>query len=102
MMRPMLRGLGGLALLAAARSVDAEPAPPVDRNPCQANLPEAAARSGLSAEIVLRVMAAESGGNPRAVSAKGAMGCMQIMPATWIYSRPATEWERTHTTHARI
>lgn len=28
-------------------------------------------------------MDAESAGNPRAVSAKGAIGCMQIMPATW-------------------
>jgi soluble lytic murein transglycosylase-like protein len=28
-------------------------------------------------------MRAESGGDPRAVSPKGAMGLMQIMPATW-------------------
>lgn len=85
MMRPLLSRLGALALLAAARAANSQPAPPVDRNPCRANLPEAATRSGLSPEIVLRVMAAESGGNPRAVSAKGAIGCMQIMPATWTY-----------------
>ncbi len=30
-------------------------------------------------------MMAESGGNPRIASSKGAMGCMQIMPATWSY-----------------
>ncbi|MBV9812530.1 MAG: lytic transglycosylase domain-containing protein [Acetobacteraceae bacterium] len=84
-MRPLLSGLGALSLLAAAQTVDAQPAPSVGLNPCRTNLPEAAARSGLSPEFVLRVMAAESGGNPRAVSAKGAMGCMQIMPATWTY-----------------
>ena len=33
----------------------------------------------------MRVMLAESGGNSRVVSAKGAIGCMQIMPATWSY-----------------
>ncbi|NOW44997.1 hypothetical protein FHW96_001143 [Novosphingobium sp. SG751A] len=33
----------------------------------------------------MRVMLAESGGNSRIVSAKGAMGCMQIMPVTWSY-----------------
>jgi hypothetical protein len=33
----------------------------------------------------MRVMLAESAGNPRVVSPKGAMGCMQIMPATWSY-----------------
>lgn len=30
-------------------------------------------------------MLAESGGNARIVSPKGAIGCMQIMPATWVY-----------------
>ena len=28
-------------------------------------------------------MRAESGGNARAISAAGAMGCMQVMPSTW-------------------
>jgi len=40
-------------------------------------------RSGLPLDMILRVMRAESGGNPRSVSPKRAMGCMQIMPATW-------------------
>ncbi len=50
---------------------------------CARHAPEAARRSGLSVGIVLRVMHAESRGRPRAVSPKGAMGCMQIMPGTW-------------------
>lgn len=50
---------------------------------CRAHAPEAAVRSGLAADVVLRVMRAESGGSPTAVSIKGAMGCMQIMPTTW-------------------
>lgn len=33
----------------------------------------------------MRVMLAESGGNSRIVSNKGAIGCMQIMPGTWAY-----------------
>lgn len=56
-----------------------EPAP----DACARHAPEAAMRSGLSVEVILRVMYAESRGRPRAVSHKGAMGCMQIMPRTW-------------------
>lgn len=54
-----------------------------DSGACYAHVPEAARRSGLSDDIVTRVMLAESAGNARIVSPKGAMGCMQIMPATW-------------------
>lgn len=50
---------------------------------CRAHAPEAAMRSGLAVDVVLRVMRAESGGSPTALSVKSAMGCMQIMPATW-------------------
>ena len=52
---------------------------------CAHHAPEAARRSGLSADIILRVMHAESRGRPRAISPKGAMGCLQIMPPTWAY-----------------
>lgn len=52
---------------------------------CARPAPEAAARSGLTVDVILRVMHAESRGRPRAVSWKGAMGCMQIMPPTWTY-----------------
>jgi len=54
-------------------------------NRCAEHVPEAARRSGLPEDVVTRVMLAESGGNLRIVSAKGAIGCMQIMPATWAY-----------------
>lgn len=52
---------------------------------CARHAPEAARRSGLSVHIILRVMHAESRGRPRAISPKGAIGCMQIMPPTWAY-----------------
>lgn len=54
-------------------------------NRCAMYVPEAARRSGLSEDVLARVMLAESGGNARIVSVKGAIGCMQIMPATWAY-----------------
>jgi len=63
----------GSPLLADARPNDG----------CAVFAPEAAMRSGLPLDTILRVMRAESGGNPHAVSPKGAMGCMQIMPTTW-------------------
>ena len=44
---------------------------------------EAAQRFGIPASWIRAVMGAESAGDSRAVSPKGAMGLMQIMPATW-------------------
>lgn len=43
---------------------------------------EVAARHGLPASLLKGVVAAESGFNPRAVSPAGAIGLMQLMPAT--------------------
>jgi len=81
-----LKSMKGLiALLIAGCPVGAQPALPTSFSGCAFHAPEAARRSGLPVDVVLRVMMAESGGNPRIVSPKGAMGCMQIMPATWVY-----------------
>jgi soluble lytic murein transglycosylase-like protein len=44
---------------------------------------ESSARFGLPVDLIRAVMAAESGGQVDAVSPKGAMGLMQVMPATW-------------------
>ncbi|QFR34635.1 lytic transglycosylase domain-containing protein [Ancylobacter sp. TS-1] len=44
---------------------------------------EAAQRFELPASWIRAVMQAESGGDPRAISPAGAMGLMQITPATW-------------------
>lgn len=60
-------------------------ATPHGASACALHAAEAARRSGLSADIILRVMHAESRGRPRAISPRGAMGCMQIMPPTWAY-----------------
>ncbi len=45
-------------------------------------LSDASRASGISPVLLERVVAAESGGDPTAVSAKGAMGLMQLMPST--------------------
>lgn len=44
---------------------------------------EAAQRFGVPSSWISAVMAIESGGDVLAVSSQGAMGLMQIMPATW-------------------
>lgn len=75
-----------IAALAPA-SISAAPtgAMPHGASACARHAPEAARRSGLFADIILGVMHVESRGRPRAISPKGAMGCMQIMPPTWAY-----------------
>lgn len=46
------------------------------------HLREAAQASGIDAELLQALIATESGFDPRAVSPKGAIGLMQVMPAT--------------------
>jgi soluble lytic murein transglycosylase-like protein len=53
------------------------------RDPFGAHIVEAAQRFQLPAAWIRAILAAESNGNVRAVSPKGAMGLMQLMPATW-------------------
>ncbi|MEO3431883.1 lytic transglycosylase domain-containing protein [Inquilinus sp. CAU 1745] len=54
-----------------------------DAQPIDIYIAEAAARFGIPERWIRAVMWVESAGNPRAVSRAGAMGLMQIMPATW-------------------
>jgi hypothetical protein len=51
--------------------------------PFDRHVAKAAQRFGLRTELILAVIAVESAGDSRAVSHAGAMGLMQIMPATW-------------------
>ena len=80
------------ALSATFMSVGMTSAPSAGATPaatpaatCRMHAPEAAVRSGVAIDVLLRVMRAESGGNVSVVSAKGAIGCMQLMPVTWRY-----------------
>lgn len=50
--------------------------------PYEAAISEHARREGVAADLVRAVIQVESAFNPRAVSDKGAMGLMQLMPAT--------------------
>ncbi|WP_266064535.1 lytic transglycosylase domain-containing protein [Brucella intermedia] len=52
-------------------------------NPWAGHIAEAAKRFAISERWIRAVMQAESDHDPRAISPKGAMGLMQIMPATW-------------------
>lgn len=54
-----------------------------ERHPYAAPVAEAAQRFGIPELWIWRVMHAESRGRTGAVSRAGAMGLMQIMPATW-------------------
>lgn len=60
-------------------------APLSSRDPFAAHIAEAAQRFGIPEAWIRAVMRVESRGRPDAVSRKGAMGLMQIMPATWTY-----------------
>lgn len=79
--------IGAAVALLAGRIVHAEPASTsaaqVAPDPVAAPVAEAAQRSGIPASWIRAVMQAESGGDARVVSPKGAMGLMQIMPETW-------------------
>lgn len=78
-----MRGLAAAAaLLADGGGAAADPGLLLARD-VQAAVAEASALSGLPAPVIEAVIAAESGGDPTAVSPAGAMGLMQLMPRTW-------------------
>jgi soluble lytic murein transglycosylase-like protein len=80
----LVAGLVGMGAITGARPVLAQQsatAPTLDR--WQGFVAEASRRFGIPAAWIRAVMRAESGGDPHAVSPKGAMGLMQIMSATW-------------------
>lgn len=85
--RTALLLLSGLLLAAPlcapanAQTVSAERPSRVD--PYAAFIAEAAQRFGVPEHWIRAVMRVESAGDMRAISSAGAMGLMQIMPATW-------------------
>ena len=68
-----------LLLLLASRMAHAQAPPFTLANSC---VERYAAQYRVPAELIAAFIDVESGWNPRAVSAKGAMGLMQLMPAT--------------------
>ena len=87
--RQLLCGGIAVALLTGGGVADAEPIaakPPsvaVTADQVAGFVAEASQRFGIPASWIRAVMRAESFGDVRALSPKGAMGLMQIMPATW-------------------
>ena len=70
-------------VLIGVASVIAAPVQAATIEQWQSVIAEAARRFDIPASWIRAVMLAESGGDPHAVSPKGAMGLMQIMPGTW-------------------
>ncbi|TWB77192.1 transglycosylase-like protein with SLT domain [Nitrospirillum amazonense] len=58
-------------------------APAASLDQWRPQIAEAARRFDLPAGWIAAVIAAESDGDPHALSSKGAMGLMQLLPATW-------------------
>ena len=79
----LLAGLlaSAMPVAAVAQPQSAERAATSD--PYAAHIAEASQRFGVPVAWIRAVMRAESAGDPRAISSAGAMGLMQIMPATW-------------------
>ena len=67
----------------AARAQDAPAERAAARHPYAAHVADAAGRFGIPERWIWAVMRVESNGDVRAVSSAGAMGLVQIMPATW-------------------
>ncbi|OIR00513.1 soluble lytic murein transglycosylase precursor [mine drainage metagenome] len=78
-----------IARLLVAFSLVSMPVAAAPLDPFQPLIAEASQRFGIPESWVRSVIMAESGGNARAVSPKGAMGLMQLMPGTWNDMRAA-------------
>lgn len=78
---------GGLCITCALPTLAAAQNPtvvtPSARNPYDVHIEEAARRFRLPPAWIRAVLRAESAGDVRAISRKGAMGLMQIVPETW-------------------
>lgn len=72
---------GAMPMMAMAQNTPAANSPPRDRY--GDHIAEAAQRFALPPAWIRAVLRAESSGDPRAISPKGAIGLMQIMPQTW-------------------
>ncbi|MEH3036038.1 MAG: lytic transglycosylase domain-containing protein [Sphingomonas adhaesiva] len=78
--------LTGIALAAPIPPVGAQTSRPIRAipvDPYAGHIAEASRRFGIPAAWIRAVMRAESAGDPQAVSHAGAIGLMQVMPATW-------------------
>ncbi|MGQ3141137.1 lytic transglycosylase domain-containing protein [Rhizobium oryzihabitans] len=86
--RAALLLLAGLVLAAPAVSTAHAQQTQVERpprsDPYGAFIAEAAQRFGVPEAWIRAVMRVESAGDVRAISSAGAMGLMQVMPATWV------------------
>lgn len=69
--------------IAGARAADDTPQQVTMRSLHAGHVADAARRFGIPARWIWAVMGQESGGDTGAISQAGAMGLMQIMPATW-------------------
>ena len=82
--RPFATTLAIALQMAGLPSATAEPAHgTAGIHPYAVHVTEAARRFGVPQDWIWAVMRVESNGDSRAVSSAGAMGLMQIMPATW-------------------
>lgn len=72
---------------ASAQTVDQPSKTSSTSQPYASHVNDAARRFGIPEAWIWSVMRVESAGNARAVSRAGAMGLMQIMPATWAQLR---------------
>lgn len=84
-----IRRMTALAAAAMTMSITVAIAPAcaqtetISNHPYATYVAQASQRFAIPESWIWSVMRVESGGNSRAVSAAGAMGLMQIMPATW-------------------